>query len=222
MAELEGVDEKDVDVSLTADNKFEVEVGGTRIYTLAEDAGGVTRLPGVPTPAEAFEVSFPDGVPTGNTINDIVERSAAALITSGFVSDDAVFTPKGKTDGKQVMEISNIDWNSNLNSKVPFFYYDRDEEGSTNNYSIRDAYLVDNGPAETDGKLSGGGLDDKDITHFAIIPFVKANGSGIRYNIIFKSTTTGKIYFQNGTEITSGGFDGSDIAPYGCVMIFKP
>ena len=115
----------------------------------------------------------------------------------------AEFTPTvDESDGSITLDITGIKWITDLNSKVPFFYYDRDVAASPNNYTIKQAYLSGSScPAVTDGMTD---ISTKNIKSFAIIPMVSAQDGRNIINIYFKDAD-GNIYRQTGVQITGTG-----------------
>ena len=190
---------------------FNVYVKGTRVDRYQE--ADVAKLVAVPTAKKVWETAFPSGTPTKetdpsdpSTASNTQLLSEAALLNGSygdFVSWDAEFTPTvDESDGSITLDITGIKWITDLNSKVPFFYYDRDVAASSNNYTIKQAYLSGSScPAVTDGMTD---ISSKNIKSFAIIPMVSAQDGRNIINIYFKDAD-GNIYRQTGVQITGTG-----------------
>ena len=189
---------------------YNVYVDGVLDGSYVENS--VAKLVAVPTAKKLWDNVFPDGAPKKetdpsdpSTVNNTQLLSEAALLNGShgdFVSWNAEFTPTVDTStGNITIDVTGIKWITNLNSKVPFFYYDRDV-AIGNNYTIQEAYLDGSScPAVTDGMTD---ISSNNIVAFAIIPMVSAQDGRNIINIYFKDAD-GNVYRQTGAQITGDG-----------------
>lgn len=169
---------------------YNVYVNGEFADVYTEGSSSVVKAPTLPTPAEQWKAVENDDDPRN-------EGEWRPLVKSGFLSNDAKFTPTGEfADGLAVIEVSNLTWNTDFDVKVPGFYC---VVGGTPSMTIREAYNI-----QADGKLKGSDntqADPKVVTGFAIVPVLKANGNITNY-IVFHDAA-GKFYnAATGAEIS--------------------
>ncbi|MCI9515229.1 MAG: S-layer homology domain-containing protein, partial [Oscillospiraceae bacterium] len=185
VAELESVGEKDVDVSLTTNNEYAVEVNGISMYTLTEDAGGVTKLPAAPTPAKQWDLIEADSS-LGNTESpngQTYEKVYKELVNSDFISDPT-FTPVDATN----IKVTGINWRS-VKDKVPAYGADQDPAKS-----IEEFYCG------VGGNLEG-------CTQYAIIPILKTDGESLSYKLIGKKADGTIIAYSSSWTVDGVTFD---------------
>jgi hypothetical protein len=185
VAELESVGEKDVDVSLTTNNEYAVEVNGISMYTLTESAGGVTELPAAPTPAKQWDLIEADSSlgstesPNGQTYEEVYKE----LVNSDFISDPT-FTPVNATN----IKVTGINWRS-VKDKVPAYGADQDPAKS-----IEEFYCG------VGGNLEG-------CTQYAIIPILGTDGESLSYKLIGKKADGTIIAYSSSWTVDGVTFD---------------
>ena len=164
------------------------EEGVSDFYT--EATTDTVKAPALPTPAEQWE----------SVKNDDDPRNAGEwrpLVTSGFLSNSAKFTPTGEIeDSKHVIEVSNLKWNTDFDVKVPGFFY---VVGGTPQRTIREAYNI-----QADGTLYGSNNDTSAtgvVTGFAIVPVLKVDGNITNY-IVFRDADGDFYNASTGASIT--------------------
>ena len=183
--------------------KYEDKKDGTMVYNVYVDGvldasyteANVIKTVAVPTPAEQWKYTSDD--------DDRDVNEWRPLIKSDFLSNNAKFTPTGDfSDGKPVIEVTGMKWNTNFDVKVPGFFYDN---GITANKTIKEAYNI-----QSNGTLYGSNNNTDStakVNGFAILPVLRTDTAGhVTYYIVFRGVD-GKLYSAaNGAEFNSAGF----------------